>query len=109
MSFGLWISVVLCLVQPVSVLFIGLLAVHRGRALNFFERFGYLLMAVGLMAGAFSHFQLVFIEYREPRTLTWVPLYLGLNLLIWTRYAMVALPRWRQNIQSNFGKMEAEQ
>ena len=108
---GQTVSLVLAFVEPISVLMLVFLAVHyRDQGgMGWPERLCYIALAWGLGQHALLHFQLAFVEYRPPRSWSWLLVYGAINGLIWVRYLKAAVPKWRQNIQSNFGKREVEQ
>lgn len=95
---GYYFSAFLVVVESISILCLIFLAVHHedDPAPPWAIRFGMLGMMVGLGIHVIGQVELL-LDYRPPRSWTWVPLQLSTNWTVQAYYLNKALPRWRRH------------
>ena len=81
------VSLILAIWQPITVLLLTRIVLHFRQApfMTLTVRLWVAFIALGLVLHSGQQWALVF-DYRPPRTWLWVPIFLGLNGLVWTVY-----------------------
>lgn len=88
----IWISYLFVLIEPISAFMLAMLVLRYREQwwMTIWVRITLSVLVVGLLLHAGGHIQLI-MDYRPPRTLSWVLVSLPLNVGIWLVYFMAKL------------------